>query len=79
MLSTIALITALTSPIYDKGDTVKVLEGTYKDCIGSVLDVLQAPEGDLYDLGLTKCPNRYIKGQYVVEGIPAASLEAVAK
>lgn len=70
MLNGLAIIAALTNPLYPIGTTIKVLEGDFKDCIGTVVDVYQPPGDNLYDLKLSKCPKLWIKGTYLVERVP---------
>ena len=77
MVSTLALVMALSSPIYAIGDNVLVIKGEHKDCKGTVLDVVQAYNGDLYDIGLTSCPNMFMKGQKLIEQVPDSILAPI--
>jgi hypothetical protein len=77
VVSTLTVVLFLSSPIYAIGDSVLVIKGEHKDCKGTVLDVVQAYNGDLYDIGLTSCPNMYMKGHKLIEQVPEGVLAPI--
>lgn len=77
MVSSLALVLFLSSPVYKAGDLVLFVNGEHKDCKGTVLDVVQAYNGDLYDVGVTSCPNMFMKGQKLIEQVPESALAPI--
>jgi hypothetical protein len=75
MLTSIVIITSLITTTFKLNDQVRVTKGDFKDCTGTVLDIIQPPGEDKYDVKLTYCPHMWFKGGRLVEGIPESSLE----
>ena len=69
MSSLAAIILSMTMPLYAEGDVVKVNQGKFFGCEGKITEVYQPPGMNRYDVGLTKCPNRWLKGTVLYEDV----------
>ena len=78
MLTKTFLLTQLlmTAPAFKVGDTIKVVEDSIlKGCTGHVIDVVEGPDANYYDIVLTHCPKIWFKGVRHEDLVIEASLE----
>lgn len=72
MIKSIALALLLNGSAFKKDQPIIVVEGDFLGCTGIVLDYIEGPFDNLYDLSLDYCPTRYIKSRYLLDNVSEA-------
>jgi hypothetical protein len=79
MIKSLAFTVLMSTPVASIQDAVVITKGTYKDCTGVVVDVVQAVEDNLYDIDLDRCVSRFIKRPYQLRAVSESYVKKVSK
>lgn len=77
MFNLLIVLASLSAPRFKVGDVVIIQDSEFANCHAEVVEVFQPPGQNTYDLGIYKCPNRWIKGFMTLHNVPENFLSPV--